>query len=736
MRRILSVLCALATVLVTAGTMAMPVAAQNSVIEVPGDFPTIQQAIDAASDDDIIVVAAGLYSENVVIDKSLTLKGAQAGVDARGRSGDETIIQPDDPQEATGIHIVSAAGRVVLLDGLTVQNARHGITLPDPFMAEHITIKNVRALNCLRFGITAAHTLEATIENCYVENAEYGINAGALTPFLPTVATLSNNEIVNAEFGISGYLTDSVIEANVVRDYADGGVGISGQFLNTEVRNNTVTNYTDGAAMTFEWHYGRYLSENVNVEGNTFTGNNLGVYVFDTQTEMIGITINFNNIAGNSWYGVRNDSSETLDATRNWWGHVSGPGRTGPGSGDDVSSRVIYSPWLGAETGTEPMTWVVDTTSSIQEAIDGAAQGDSVMVTKGNYEEELAIGRSLAVRSLHGAEETTVTGSVSIGLNAGTVIFGGEEAGFTIDAKGGDFAIWLSADNGSEVTISENTLTGALDGISTRNGSLNDSSISIDENRIYKNEYGIYIESITGDSSVSINFNGLAQNDEYGLYVQSSSVTVDGTDNWWGHRSGPSGGVADPVSGRVADGEGSAVSAHVRFDPWITAYLHSLTIECTRGGSVTEPGEGEFIYEAGTEVELRVYPNPFYRFQGWTGDVGTIANAQAPETTITIQGDYLITASFTSLLPCFIATAAYGSETAEEIGILREFRDTVLARNALGSGLVSLYYRASPPAAGLVSRNEVLRTIVRVGLLDPIVKVLSRTHPAWSSGVS
>lgn len=736
MRRILSILCSLAMVLVTAATLATPVMAQSSTINVPGDYPTIQQAINAASDGDTIVVAAGLYSENVVIDKSLTLKGAQAGIDARGRSGAETIIQPDNPQEATGVHIVSAAGRVVVIDGLTVQNARHAITVPDPFMAEHITIKNVRALNSVKFGITLAHTIEATVENCYVEKAQYGINAGALTPFLPTVATLRNNEIVNAEFGISGYLTDSVIEGNLVRNYADGGVGISGQFLNTEVKDNTVTNYTKGAAMTFEWHYGRYLSENVNVEGNTFTGNNMGVYVFDTQTEMTGITVNFNDISGNSWYGVRNDSSKTLDATRNWWGATSGPGRTGPGSGDGISSRVLYSPWLGAQAGTEPMTWVVDTTSSIQEAIDGAAQGDSVMVTKGKYEEDLTIGKSLAVRSLHGAEETTVTGSVSIAMSAGTAIFGGEGAGFAIDANGGEFAIWLSADSLSEVTISHNTLTGAEAGISTRNGSLSNSSMSIDENRIYKNEYGIYLESITGDSSVSINFNGLAQNDEHGLYVQSSSVTVDGTDNWWGHRSGPSGGVADPVSGRVADGEGSAVSAHVRFDPWITAYLHSLTVECTRGGSVTEPGEGEFIYEAGTEVDLRVYPEPFYRFQGWTGDVSTISKLNAPETTITIQGDYAITATFRSLLPCFIATAAYGSETAEEIDILREFRNEVLARNALGTGLVSLYYRASPPAAGFIARHETLRTIVRVGLLDPIVNVLNRTRSSWSSGIS
>jgi len=80
---------------------------------------------------------------------------------------------------------------------------------------------------------------------------------------------------------------------------------------------------------------------------------------------------------------------------------------------------------------------------------------------------------------------------------------------------------------------------------------------------------------------------------------------------------------------------------------------------------------------------------------------------------------------------CFIATAVYGTDTAEEIDILREFRDVILLPNSLGAGFVSLYHRTSPPIADLISRHEVLRTAVRVGLVDPIVAVLERSQDLW-----
>jgi putative CocE/NonD family hydrolase len=69
---------------------------------------------------------------------------------------------------------------------------------------------------------------------------------------------------------------------------------------------------------------------------------------------------------------------------------------------------------------------------------------------------------------------------------------------------------------------------------------------------------------------------------------------------------------------------------------------------------------------------------------------------------------------------CFIATAAYGTPMAEEIQILREFRDEYLLPNSLGQAFVNFYYNVSPPIAEFIIEHPVLKPIVRVGLLPAV----------------
>jgi hypothetical protein len=80
---------------------------------------------------------------------------------------------------------------------------------------------------------------------------------------------------------------------------------------------------------------------------------------------------------------------------------------------------------------------------------------------------------------------------------------------------------------------------------------------------------------------------------------------------------------------------------------------YTLTITSTPGGSVIGPGEGTFNYDYGRVIWLIVWPDlaGCYEFVNWIGDVGTIADIEAMETTITMHGSYVITANFTRGAP-------------------------------------------------------------------------------------
>lgn len=69
---------------------------------------------------------------------------------------------------------------------------------------------------------------------------------------------------------------------------------------------------------------------------------------------------------------------------------------------------------------------------------------------------------------------------------------------------------------------------------------------------------------------------------------------------------------------------------------------------------------------------------------------------------------------------CFIATAAYGTPMAEEIQVLREFRDKYLLTNPAGQALVNFYYKVSPPIAEFIGEHPGLKPIVRAGLAPAI----------------
>ena len=74
---------------------------------------------------------------------------------------------------------------------------------------------------------------------------------------------------------------------------------------------------------------------------------------------------------------------------------------------------------------------------------------------------------------------------------------------------------------------------------------------------------------------------------------------------------------------------------------------------------------------------------------------------------------------------CFIATAVYGSPAAQQVIVLRTFRDDRLARSTFGRVLIALYYQISPAVAVRLKDYPRITCATRV-ILDSVVHRLRK----------
>lgn len=184
--------------------------------------------------------------------------------------------------------------------------------------------------------------------------------------------------------------------------------------------------------------------------------------------------------------------------------------------------------------------------------------------------------------------------------------------------------------------------------------------------------------------------------------------------------------------------------------PQLPHYFAGTVSVTSPPGPVSQGTVVEALIDGVTKAETTVNGQSGYELvvPGEHGDEGKIVNfkvagVQADQTAAWVSGALdnnfdLTIASLPGGFPfpfdCFIATAAYGTDTAEEIDTLREFRDVVLLSSSLGTEFVTLYYEISPPIAEVISQHDFLRTAVKVGFVDPIVAILNWSYALWSEG--
>ena len=409
-------------------------------------YAGIQVAIDNASPGDTIEVAAGTYNEAIVIDKQLTLLGANHGVNATEERGPESIINAQGVPIAV---LINGADTVATFDGFTVDDYDTVGILAGAFKD---TLQEVP----LGDDPVEVHILNNIVKPPTIEpphNNNIQVGAG-------TTGTIIGNEVsgaflVSENWSGSGIIVASSDNVEVSNNYVhncEGGIQILGYAeyqgrpaaQNNLIENNLVENNECGISVQANSigtiiRYNDVLNNDFGIESMAY---DLGWPEHSTPS---GTEVHYNNIVGNGygvksfvyWHDTGNVLAEQIDAPLNWWGNPTGPRNptTNPSAtGDNASDNVDYTPWLDAPylTGVA-RSWNVqnvdtgDNFNSIQEAIDNASPNETVLVHPGTYVESITIDNNLILTSAGTAEETI------------------------IDAGGADAAIDI--DNLDEVTI-------------------------------------------------------------------------------------------------------------------------------------------------------------------------------------------------------------------------------------------------------------------------------------------
>jgi hypothetical protein len=147
------------------------------------------------------------------------------------------------------------------------------------------------------------------------------------------------------------------------------------------------------------------------------------------------------------------------------------------------------------------------------------------------------------------------------------------------------------------------------------------------------------------------------------------------------------------------------------------------------GCGIAVDSGGHVYVTGGTSSDTPGFPTTLGAYQ--------TANAGSSDAFVTKIGGFTVPAP-PPQEGCFIATAAYGTPMAEEIQILREFRDEYLLTSPVGQALVDIYYRVSPPIAEFITEHPSLKPIVRAGLLPAVAMSTAavNTTPAEKAAIA
>jgi len=358
---------------------------------------SIQDAIDAASAGDTIYIAAGTYTENVVVNKAVTLRGAGPDVCTVTAASSTT-------------HVFNVTADGVTISGFTITgctDAAYGINLEgvdgccifgNKLLDNPIAIAlrpgsddNVIESNYISttgdFGISLISSDNNLIKGNRVELDSVGqaiwVDTCSNCEIIANACSVTSGSAIRLVGNMGdGYFSGNIVRGNVCKDSTIGislnngadnliesnictnignAIRIDASYGKTSsgniIRGNRLVNGWSAAIAAVNWcwppeferEYGFY--ENILITENEIYNNRAGIYLTGGDTtnwpvDATAFAVNNNNIAGNELYGAKNLGTGTLDAENNWWGDPSGPAPTG--TGDEVIGDVDYDPWATA----------------------------------------------------------------------------------------------------------------------------------------------------------------------------------------------------------------------------------------------------------------------------------------------------------------------------------------------------------------------------------------------------